>query len=160
VQELRPCARTDGLLTEEIDGELLVYDEEQDVACRLNASAAIVWRGCNGERTIADLVEILSEELGELADEDLVMVALDELVEHGLLLSGYEQRDASAARLSRRRFFQRVGIAGAAAMAVPIVYSMAAPTPAAAQSYSLYYDSQQQSDRRLKRNIRTLRGSR
>jgi hypothetical protein len=60
------------------------------------------------------------------------MIALDDLLEHGLLLSGYEKRPDSAARLSRRRFLRRVGIAGAAAMAVPIVYSTAVPTLAAA----------------------------
>jgi hypothetical protein len=132
VASIRPRARTQGFLTEEVNDELRVYDEEHDAECRLNAGAALVWRNCDGERTVADLAEILREELGETADEDLVMIALDDLLAHGLILSGYEKRPDSAARLSRRRFLRRVGIAGAAAMAVPIVYSTAVPTMAAA----------------------------
>jgi hypothetical protein len=125
VASIRPRARTQGFLTEEVNDELRVYDEEHDAECRLNAGAALVWRNCDGERTVADLAEILRE-------EDLVMIALDDLLAHGLILSGYEKRPDSAARLSRRRFLRRVGIAGAAAMAVPIVYSTAVPTMAAA----------------------------
>jgi len=131
---LRPLARTVGLITEEVDGELLVYDDGRDIACRLNGSAALVWRSSDGKRTVEDLAEVLSEELGELADEDMVMVALDHLSEHGLIQSGYRPREATAARVTRRRFIRRVGVVGAASMAVPVVHSMVVPTPAAAQS--------------------------
>jgi coenzyme PQQ synthesis protein D (PqqD) len=134
VPVLRPLARTTGLITEEVDGELLVYDAQTDVACRLNASAALVWQNSDGRRTIDELVGVVAEELGELADEDLVMVALDHLAEHGLIESGYDAREARAARLSRRRFIRRVGVVGAAAMSVPVVHSMVVPTPAAAAS--------------------------
>ena len=54
--KIRPLARTTDLVTEELDDELLVYDEQRDVACSLNRSAALVWRHSNGKRTVADLV--------------------------------------------------------------------------------------------------------
>jgi hypothetical protein len=141
VPAIRPLARTTGLITEDVDGELLVYDAQTDVACRLNGSAALVWQNSDGKRSIDDLVAVLAEELGELADEDMVLVALDHLAEHGLIESGYDTRDAHAARLSRRRFIRRVGVVGAAAMSVPVVHSMLVPTPAAAASggYASYY---------------------
>ena len=141
MEEIRPVARIEGLLTEEVDGELLVYDGERDVACRLNSTAALVWRSSDGERTVADLVAVLSEELGEVADEDMVMVALDTLAEHGLIENGHEPREATASRLSRRRFLRRVGVVGAAAVAMPVVHSIVVPTPAAAASggYTPYY---------------------
>lgn len=141
MEEIRPLARTDGLLTEEVDGELLVYDGEREVACRLNATAALVWRSSDGERTVADLVAVLSEELGEVADEDMVMVALDTLAEHGLIQAGHEPRELNASRLSRRRFLRRVGVVGAAAISMPVVHSIVVPTPAAAASggYTPYY---------------------
>jgi hypothetical protein len=158
VDQARPLGRSEGLLTEQVDDELLVYDETNDVACRLNPTAALIWRNCDGRRTLSDLLVILREEVGDAADEDMVLIALDDLVEHGLIVSGYEPRESAAIRLSRRRFFRRAGVAGAAAMAAPVVYSMAVPAAAAAQSgYDSYYLS---SDRRLKRNIRTLRGHR
>lgn len=129
-------ARTDGLLTEEIDGDLLVYDKPRDVAFRLNSTAALVWRSCDGTRTVGDLLAVLTEELGDLANEDMVLMALDDLAEHDLILSGYEQRDGEAVRLSRRRFFRHAAVAGAAAAAAPLVYSMAVPTSAAAAARS------------------------
>jgi hypothetical protein len=130
VEEIRPLARTDGLLTEEVDGELLVYDGEREVACRLNGTAALVWRSSDGERTV-----------GEVADEDMVMVALDTLAEHGLIQAGHEPREVNASRLSRRRFLRRVGVVGAAAISMPVVHSIVVPTPAAAASggYTPYY---------------------
>jgi hypothetical protein len=131
VAAIRPSARTEDLLTEEIDGELLIYDERWDTAFRLNRTAAIVWRSSDGERTVADLVEILREEIGTVADEDLVMVTLDHLEEQRLLESGYPQRDPDAATLSRRRFIHRAGVVGSAAVALPVIQGIVAPTPAA-----------------------------
>ena len=142
MRAIRPRARTEGLLSEQVDDEVLVFDERHEVACRLNASAALVWRSCDGKRTVADLVAVLSQELSDVADEDLVMVALDNLAEHGLIEAGYDRREASAARLTRRRFIRRVGIAGLAAMTIPVVHSMVVPAPSAAASgagYTAYY---------------------
>jgi hypothetical protein len=137
VAELRPIARTEGLMTEEVDDELLVYDQRHESAHRLNRTAAIVWRNADGNRSVGDLVKVLAETLGDLADEDLVMVALDDLGRSGLLLDD-EPRPADETRVSRRRFIRRVGVVGTAALALPIVYSMASPTPAAAQSDVCY----------------------
>ena len=131
---IRPVARVEGLLTEQLDDELLVYDEQQHLACRLNRTAALVWQSSDGQRTVQDLVEVLRDELGEVADEDLVMVTLDRLSQHDLIDSGYAPRDADTAGVSRRRFIRRVGVAGTAALALPVVQSIIAPTPAAAQS--------------------------
>ena len=70
-----PLARTDGLLTESLHGELLVYDLKGDIAVHLNRTAAIVWRACDGHRTVADLVALVERELGETADQDVVLMA-------------------------------------------------------------------------------------
>jgi hypothetical protein len=154
---IRPLARTEDVVTEDVADELIVYDERSDVASRLNRSAALVWRNSDGKRTLADLLHVLKADLGDVADEDMVLVALDSLVEHGLIESGYERREATASRLSRRRF---IGRAGVAAASLPVVASMVVPMPAAAASgggYAPYYPVAV-SDRRLKRNIRTLAG--
>jgi hypothetical protein len=106
-------------------------------------------------------VGVLADEVGEVADEDLVLVSLDYLAEHGLIESGYEEREASVSRLSRRRFIRRVGVVGTAAAALPLVQSLVAPVPAAASPVvdGIVSDASSFSDRRLKRNIRTLRGT-
>ena len=104
---IRPLARTDAVVTEDVADEVLVYDERTDVACRLNQSAALVWRNSDGKRTLEDLVHVLEADLGDVADEDMVLMALDSLAEHGLIESGYEARDSTASRLSRRRAPER-----------------------------------------------------
>jgi hypothetical protein len=149
----RPLARTEDLLTEDVDGEVLVYDTTREIVCRLNSSAALVWRTCNGERTVEEITAIVAEQLGEVADEDLVLVALDNLVAHGLLLSGFEERAASESRLSRRRFIGRVGVVGAAAAAIPVVHTMIVPTPASAASTG--YPYYPQNTDRLLRQLKT-----
>jgi hypothetical protein len=131
---IRPLARTEGLLTEELDDELLAYDEQRQLAFRLNPTAAAVWQNSDGRRTVADLVDVLRAAIGDVADEDLVMVTLDQLVEQGLIESGYMHRDPGEAGVSRRRFIRRAGVVGAVALALPVVESIVAPTPAAAQS--------------------------
>jgi hypothetical protein len=132
---LRPRAREEGLLIEELEDELLVYDQQHDTASRLNRTAAIVWRACDGERTVAELADALGRELTAPPDQDLVMITLDYLDEQELLEPGYPQRDLEQIRLSRRRFIRRAGtVAGAGALALPVVQSIVAPTPAAAQS--------------------------
>jgi Coenzyme PQQ synthesis protein D (PqqD) len=141
VRKSHPLARTDGLLTENVDGEVLVFDQAHEVACRLNESAALVWRHCDGKRTVADLVAVLKAELGDVADEDMVMIALDNLVEHDLIASGYERRDPNATRFSRRHFIRRMGTAAVAAASAPIVYSMLVPAPSAAASGGGYMNN-------------------
>lgn len=136
---IHPLARTEGLTIEEVDGELRVYSETPGVGCVLNETAAIVWRNCDGKRKLKQLVTLLSEQAGTPADEDMVLIALDKLAEHGLLLSGYEPRGPQEERLSRRRFFGRAGIVGATAMAAPVVYSAVAPAGALAAGYTNYY---------------------
>lgn len=129
----RPLARQDGIHTEEVEDGLLVYDESRDTAHSLNRTAAIVWRSCDGKRDVADLVGVLADELGEAADEDLVRVAVHDLAANGLI-EGAAERDREAARLSRRRFIRRAGTVSAAALSLPVVHSIVAPDPAAAQT--------------------------
>jgi Coenzyme PQQ synthesis protein D (PqqD) len=130
----RPVARSADLLPGEIGDELLVYDERDHRAHRLNRTAALVWRSSDGTRTVADLVAVLREQLGEFVDEDLVRVTLDRLDDNGLLASGYTGREPAAEQVSRRRFMRRASAAGAAAIALPVVQSVVVPTAAAAST--------------------------
>jgi hypothetical protein len=132
--DFRPLARTQGLIFESLDDELLIYDVEDNLLCRLNRTAALVWQNADGSRTVDELADTLRAELGDLADVDLVLVSLDRLHEHGLIAWGYEPRDSDAAGLSRRRFIRRTGVVGTAALALPLVTSLVAPVAADAQS--------------------------
>ena len=74
-----PAARTIDLVTTESKDEVLVYDQTVHHIHHLNASAAKVWRLCDGERTVS---EIATE--ARMAEE-AVQLALRTLEEAQLL---------------------------------------------------------------------------
>jgi hypothetical protein len=118
---MRPVARRGGLLIRELPDELLVYDQEQHRAHCLNRTAAQVFRHADGTRTVGELALLLGPEAGET----VVEAALARLDEAGLLEGG-----APPPGLSRREVVRRVGIG--AAILLPAVASIVAPTPAEA----------------------------
>jgi len=128
---MKPRAKREGLLSEDLDEELIVYDQALHRGHCLNRTAALVWRHADGERTIADLVAILQAELDPIADEDLVWHALDRL-NAAQLLDHPEPRPTDAMRASRRRFISRVGVVGVATLLLPLVSSVVPPAPAQA----------------------------
>ena len=71
--KLKPLARSDELIIEEIGDELLVADRKNNRAHSLNALAARVWHACDGETTTEQLVAKVD------ADPDAVAHALAEL---------------------------------------------------------------------------------
>jgi hypothetical protein len=128
---MNPRAKRNGVLSEQVDDEILVYDREADRAHCLNRTAALVWRHADGERTIADLAAILRDQLDPVADENLVWHALDRLNESALLEEP-QPRSPEEMRAARRQFISKVGLVGIATLLLPIVTSMAAPAPAQA----------------------------
>ena len=128
---MNPRAKRNGVLSEQVDDELLVYDREVDRAHCLNRTAALVWRHADGERTIADLAAILRDQLDPVADENLVWHALDRLNESALL-EERTPRSPEEMRAARRQFISKVGLVGIATLLLPIVTSIAAPAPAQA----------------------------
>ena len=128
---MNPRAKRNGVLSERVDDEILVYDREADRAHCLNRTAALVWHHADGERTIADLAAILREQLDPVADENLVWHVLDRLNESALLEEP-TPRSPAEMRAARRRFISKVGLVGVATLLLPIVTSIAAPAPAQA----------------------------
>jgi hypothetical protein len=122
-----PVARRSDLLTRKIPGELLVYDLKRHKAFCLNETAARIWKGCNGKRTVADLAAMLESDKRSL-DEKIVWLALDQL-ERSHLLQTRSLGGAILPAISRRQLI-RSGIA--AAIALPVVTMIAAPTAQAA----------------------------
>lgn len=118
----RPLARSEELIVEAVDEDLLVYDQRSDEAHSLSTPAARVWRRCDGRTDI----DALSTELD--LDSETVVRALAELDECGLLDAG------PVAGVTRREATTRVAKIGAAAAAAPLIYSIVSPFPAAADS--------------------------
>src|SRR6202011_5628908 len=116
-----PVARSEGLITEELDGELLVYDSESNMAHALDAEAAAVWRSCDGHSDTHTLAARIST-----SDED-VRNTLARLGELGLLQDTHDGQDGD----TRRSALRKIGIAGAG---VATISSILVPTAAHAGS--------------------------
>lgn len=130
---MTPDARQDGLLVQEVGDETIVYDQQRNHAHRLNRSAALVWRACNGRRTVADLADTLRPQLGDAASEDLVLLALDRL-EKGHLLTGPLDPPMGVDPITRRTALRKLALVGGMTLLIPVVQNMVAPTPAMAMS--------------------------
>lgn len=128
-------ARKEGLLVHPLSDEVLVYDLDRHKAHCLNKTAALVWNRCDGKTSVAELAQKLEDEVGAPVDEQLVWLALDQLRRTRLLRQETPpvhtaRSPLQTAGLSRRELIKRAGIG--AAIALPIVTSILAPTPAQA----------------------------
>lgn len=124
-----PIARKDGLVIQEVPGELLVYDLDSDKAHCLNETAAIVWNACDGNTSVSDIAAIVAATSKGDASDDLVWLAIDQLNENNLLAEELTPRFAGE---SRRDVLKKIGIG--AMIALPIVASLAAPKSVLAAS--------------------------
>jgi len=159
-----PEARREGIIRKEVDGELLVYDLTRDKAHCLNESAAAIWKRCDGRTSVKEIAASLAKEVGATVDERVVWLALADLRRSHLLEeprdknqrtretgqptlgadeSGVEPPHSKKKRktspwpqamlgMSRREAVKRIGLG--AAIALPVVISITAPTPAHAAS--------------------------
>ncbi len=137
-----PKARQDELFIEQLDEGLLVYDARNFCAHRLNATAAWVWRHCDGKQAIADTTRLLSAELQQPLDEELVWLSLDTL-DKAQLLSSPVQHPVSASDDSRRAMIQKMVMAGGLMFLLPVITPLTKPakaqgdaTPAATEETS------------------------
>ena len=128
----RPKARAEGVVVRELDEEVLVYDLDTHRAVCLNGAAAAVWRLCDGRRTPDDIRRTLGKTSADAVPEEFVWLALEQLGRDGLLDARLPARPPALAGLSRREMIRRVGLA--AAVALPAVAAIVAPTPAQAAS--------------------------
>lgn len=132
---LLPLARTDQLLVVDVDGETLVYDLARHRAHCLNAVSAIVWRLCDGKTDVALMARAVADATGTVADEDLVWYAIRRL--HGARLLDGIGPAVPARPVTRRALLRRMSAAGVAAMLLPAVASIVAPTTLQAQASCL-----------------------
>ena len=118
---------------QDVGDEIVIYDQDKRKAHRLNPSAALVWRACDGQKGVAEIAEAIRPKLGPGTDENLVRVALGRLGAVRLLDSGLGQ-SAEEAGESRRAFLRKGAAAGAAALLMPVVATLPRPSLAAALS--------------------------
>lgn len=123
----QPQARTSDLVVKGVGEELLVYDLARHRAHSLNRVAAAVWRACDGTRGVAALGLAAARESGQVVPVEAVRYALQSLGRAQLMDGPVEEGG-----LTRREVMARLGTA--AAVALPLVTTIIAPTAAQAQS--------------------------
>jgi hypothetical protein len=126
----RPVARSEGLLVELVGDETVVYDTKSKEAHCLNPLASAVYAHADGRASVDELAATASAHLGEPVDASRVFDALAQLEERDLMVAPLGRRDG----LSRRDLMRRSAAVGAAAVAAPLITTIVAPTPAAAQT--------------------------
>jgi hypothetical protein len=126
-----PRARVD-CLSREFGDEVLVYDLQRDVGHCLNSTAAAAWKLCDGSSSPSQIATALSRQLSAQVDESVVLLALDQLADAHLLV----EPEVPVERPSRRVAIRRIGVA--AAIVLPLVTSIVAPT--AAQTASCFHN--------------------
>jgi hypothetical protein len=115
-----PRPRHRGVVSQEVDGETLLYVEATHQACCLNAPAVRIWALCDGVRTLEQIAESTSLE------SEVVAQAVRDFGEAGLLENRAEL--PRVPNLARRRMLG-VGLA-----AIPLILMVTAPTAAHAGS--------------------------
>ena len=119
---MRPLARRDELLLQNIGDQLVVYDQKRRRLHVLNRSAALVWRHCDGHRDVAQLAETIGRELGTPGDNEVILLALQQLDE-AQLLKRRQSSTPQADSVSRREMMSRALGGLAAGVLMPMVTS-------------------------------------
>ena len=131
-----PKSRKEKLVVRGFKDEILIYDKVRHKAHCLNGTAALVWKLCDGRTSVAEIGRRLSDELeGEgAADERLVWYALKQFNRDHLLEERLDFPADFVASMNggfnRRQMIRALGLT--AVVALPLVTSMVAPTPAQA----------------------------
>jgi Coenzyme PQQ synthesis protein D (PqqD) len=126
-----PIARKDELVIRELEDETLVYDYRTCKAYCLNQTASLIWKSCNGRNEPAAIARLLEREFQTPVREELVWSAIKQFTKDNLL----EERPSLsklADGVSRREIIRRIGLT--TAIALPVVVSLVAPSPAMAAS--------------------------
>lgn len=127
----KPRSRTDKLVVQDVDGEVLIYDLSNDKAFCLNSTSAAIWKLCDGEHSVVEIADQIRKELRAKDSEDLVWLALDQLKKENLISGLSGDRDPFGG-LSRRQVIKKIGLASM--VAIPVVSSLIAPAPVHAAS--------------------------
>ncbi len=132
IDSLKPEARTEGIVTQEMPDEVLVYDLASNKAHCLNSTAGMIWKNCDGRNTTAEIRAVVEKETGKSVSDDVILLAVDQLRSTNLLVSNQVIEQSG---LNRRELIKRAGLA--AAIALPLVSSIAVPSNVMASASGL-----------------------
>ncbi|GEM_PF-3148938 len=127
---MKPKARELDLLVRQVEDDVVVCDLTRHRTICLNATTAMVWRACDGRRTVEGIAEIVGKRAGiPIVDPLLVWIALDKLSKEGLLVDPVAP-PPEAANPARRAMLRKMLVTGGLSLALPAISSILLPTPA------------------------------
>jgi len=126
-----PKARRKSVIMQELNGELLIYDSITHKAYCLNQTSSLIWRACDGESSVPEISENLSNQLRVPITDDLVWLALDQLKKDNLLENSDDVK-VDFGGLSRREVIKKIGLASM--VGLPVIASLVAPPASHAAS--------------------------
>ena len=123
-----PLAKSSDIVTQELRGEVLVYNLTNNKAMCLNPSVAFIWANCDGSNNVSDLMNLFQKEFKNKIGEDFILLSLDELNKFDLI-ENYSNNAAN--RISRRKVLLNYALPLAL---LPLVAGIVAPSAANAAS--------------------------
>ena len=121
---MRPDARRERLLLEEVGDELVIYDLQRHRAHQLNRTAALVWQRCDGQKTVAELTKTLAERDWIRRSMKPSLGRRSSSWERPICCGNLLPRRAGTARMTRRQALRKLGKTAALALLVPAVTSI------------------------------------
>src|SRR5215510_14600034 len=121
--------RVEGVQIKHAADEILARKEGSLEAHALNQSVAAVYELCDGNTSKAEMAAEIHRRTGLPADEEIVDLALSELVETGLVTLDDSE---SQAAVTRRALIRRLALTSTLALMLPVVETVLVP-PAEAQ---------------------------
>jgi hypothetical protein len=129
---MKPMARKDELIVEEVFGECVVYDKNTKKAHNLNSTLAWIWHHCDGATDVDEMAIQFDGEFGSSGSLDLILSGIEQLEAASLLVLTH--RDASSAMAAAGSVMTRRSVVAAGSALAPILGSILVPTAAAAKS--------------------------
>ena len=126
-----PLALTSGVHTTAVGNELVVFNTTTSTASCLNKFTAVVWGACDGRNDIESLLAIVRNAGYQDATTALILMAIDQLSETGLLEDSVEINEVNKKHLKRREMLSLLGKSAAAVLPVVTTINI---QPAIAQS--------------------------
>lgn len=126
-----PKARINGIVTQDVNETVLIYDLKTNKVYSLNETSNFVWRHCDGKTSVSGILQKLKGKFKTEVDEDFVCLALDNLQKENLLETEFELPN-SFKQTSRRQIIKKIGLTSM--IALPLIKGFIAPRAVNAQS--------------------------
>jgi hypothetical protein len=128
---MKPLARKNQLIVEDLIGECIVYDRDHKKAHSLNSTLTWIWHHCDGSTNVEEMALQFEREFGCADSLDVVLSGIQQLEAANLLVLTPREDSLS---ISPGPVMSRRAVVAAGSALVPVIASILVPTAAAAKS--------------------------